>query len=419
MNTNSQQTSLSTESGGTFTASRALALLVCFLVIAIDGFNTTSISFVVPELAREWGLAPASFTVVFVATNLGAAIGFAIAGPLANRFGQRIIGVLTVALFGVTTLLTSSVSHIPELAVIRLVSAIGLGAALPVTIAAATSIIGGKHKVAASLLVTTGMSVGAVTGGVIGDPLMKFFGWPSIFLVGGVLPLVLVPAFFRVLSAVPTAGEEGGKAKANPLSALFKDGFAAYTCLLWLFSFLIFMDVYALLLWLPTLLPAFGFSSVHASIGLAAFSIGGLSGNVLMTAAVSAMTLRGRVRLKSALIIGVVLMIAGVVTLGRVPVSQVAVLLLVGVVGAGLVNGIMGQTALAVSFYPPQLRATGVGFGHAIGRVGSFVGPAIGGALLSLGWPARDIVMATVLPAVASIAVLVVLSRVVGKPARG
>jgi MFS transporter, AAHS family, 4-hydroxybenzoate transporter len=91
--------------------------------------------------------------------------------------------------------------------------------------------------------------------------------------------------------------------------------------------------------------------------------------------------------------------------------SQIAVvpslaLLLIAVIGAGLVNGIMGQTALAVSFYPTEIRATGVGWGHAVGRVGSFVGPAIGGVLLSKGWPAREIVLTAMLPAAAAILVL-------------
>jgi AAHS family 4-hydroxybenzoate transporter-like MFS transporter len=88
------------------------------------------------------------------------------------------------------------------------------------------------------------------------------------------------------------------------------------------------------------------------------------------------------------------------------------VLLLIGVIGAGLVNGIMGQTALAVAFYPQEIRATGVGWGHAIGRVGSFVGPAIGGGLLSLGWPVRDIVLTSVVPAGAAILALAALSLI-------
>jgi AAHS family 4-hydroxybenzoate transporter-like MFS transporter len=402
--------------GGLAKARRAgplLALLVCFLVIVLDGFNTTSISFVVPKLAHEWHLAPALFTTVFVATNIGAAIGFMISGPLAHRFGHRSVGVASVVLFAGSTLLTTYANDIASLSVMRLAAAIGLGAALPIAITAAASIIGARHKVAASLLVTTGMSVGAVTGGVAGGPLMGHFGWQSIFVTGGVLPFLLVPAFFRILPArSPVIANIAAVRASNPLKALFENGLGAYTCLLWLFSFLIFMDVYALLFWVPTLLVDFGFSAGHASVGMAAFSIGGLSGNILMTCAVAMMTLAGRLRVKSALVLGLLLVMLSITSLSQVAVTPGIVLLLIGVIGAGLVNGIMGQTALAVSFYPPEIRATGVGWGHAIGRVGSFVGPAIGGGLLSLGWPVRDIVLISVVPAGAAILTLGALSLV-------
>ncbi|KVF68349.1 hypothetical protein WS75_28250 [Burkholderia sp. FL-7-2-10-S1-D7] len=401
--------------------SRAVALLVCFLVVVLDGFNTTSISFVVPTLAREWHLAPAAFTPVFVATNVGAAIGFIVTGSLANRFGHRAVGLASVALFGGCTLLTMSAGSVALLSVMRVMAAIGLGAALPIAITASASIIGTKHKVAASVLVTTGMSVGAVTGGLIGGPLMHGFGWQSVFLIGGVLPFVVAPAFFRILPAAAAAStatdtQRPEQPVASPVRALFADGRAGYTGVLWLFSFLIFMDVYALLFWLPTMLLSFGFSLDRAPAGMAAFSVGGLSGNLLMTAAVTAMTVSGRLRVKSALAVGIVCVIAGIAALSQAALSPSTVLLSIGVIGAGLVNGIMGQTALAVAFYPPGIRATGVGWGHAIGRIGSFVGPAIGGALLATGWDPRDIVLVAVVPAIAAIAALGVLA-IVGRRA--
>jgi AAHS family 4-hydroxybenzoate transporter-like MFS transporter len=383
------------------------ALLICFLVIVLDGFNTTSISFVVPKLADAWRLAPARFTPVFVATNIGAAIGFMISGPLAQRVGNRIIGLLSVVLFGGSTLATMFATDIASLSALRLIAAIGLGGALPIAITASASIIGAKHKVAASLLVTTGMSVGAVIGGVTGGPLMREFGWQAIFIVGGVLPFAMVPSFFRIL---PTEGKRSTAGvvapSSNPFKVLFKDGLGVYTSLLWTFSFLIFTDVYALLFWLPTLLPSFGFAPDHASVGMAAFSVGGLSGNILMTMAVAMMTIAGKLRLKSGLAFGGMLVILSIAVLSQIAVVPSLALLLIAVIGAGLVNGIMGQTALAVSFYPTEIRATGVGWGHAVGRVGSFVGPAIGGVLLSKGWPAREIVLTAMLPAAAAILVL-------------
>lgn len=401
---------------------RTLALLTCFLVILLDGFNTTSVSFVVPRLAHDWGLASARFTPVFVATNVGALIGYVVIGPLAQRIGYRAAGVASVALFGGFTFLGVFSTDTAMLSILRLIASIGLGSVLPIAITASASIMGPKHQVAASLMVTTGMSVGSVLGGITGGPLMQHLGWQSIFIAGGLLPFVLTVPFFRVLSpalCAQLAGGQGGAGRAGgKLRALFRDGRAGYTLLLWLFAFLVFMDIYGLLFWIPTLLPSFGFSTAQASSGIAAFSFGGLSGNVIMTVAVTAMALAGRVRLKSALTIGVVLVITGVLVLGQAPLREPAVLLTIGVIGAGLINCIMGLTAMAVAFYPTDMRATGVGWGHAIGRIGSFIGPTISGALLAMGWPAREIVLTATLPAAAAIVTLGALGLVGRTPVR-
>src|ERR1700756_5828414 len=106
--------------------------------------------------------------------------------------------------------------NVAVLSAMRVLAAIGLGAALPIAIAASASIIGARHKVAASLLVTTGMSVGAVIGGVVGGPLMHRFGWQAVFMLGGALPFFVVPAFYRILPAgVPPAGQHASPKRTN------------------------------------------------------------------------------------------------------------------------------------------------------------------------------------------------------------
>ncbi|MFD1557321.1 MFS transporter [Paraburkholderia silviterrae] len=398
--------------GRTVRAGSVLALITCFLVIVLDGFNTTSFAFVVPPLAHEWGLVPARFTSVFVATNVGAVLGYVSVGSVARRFGYRFAGTASVVVSAGFTLAATFATNIATLSALRLFAAVGLCAVLPIAITASASIIGPKHKVAASLIMTTGMSVGSVAGGMIGGPLMQHLGWHAIFVLGGILPLVVALPFFLVLSPARCADlmangarDPAQRAAARP-QVLFRGDLAIFTSLLWLFAFLVFMDVFAMLSWIPTLLPSFGVAPARASVGIAAFSFGGLCGNILMTLIVALMALAGRVRLKLALTIGFVLVIAGFVALGRAQLGAAAVLLMIGVIGAGLVNAMMGLTAMAVARYPLQMRATGLGWAHAIGRMGSFVGPAICGELLSLGWSARAIVLIAIVPAVAAMVTL-------------
>ncbi len=386
-------------SGAVFT------LVICFLIVLLDGLDTTSIAFVAPLLAREWGLPPAAFTPAFVATSLGAVVGYMACGPLAQRFGARAVGTGSVVLFGLGTLLTAAAWDIASLSALRFVSAIGLGGALPIAVAAASVVMPARLRETAAMIVATGLSAGSVAGGVLGGPLMREFGWNSIFLAGGVLPLLVLPLFYRVLSsASPAKAADAGRgAGSNPVVALFSGGLAAYTMLLWLFAFLIFIVTYSLTFWVPTLLTDFGFEPSRAPLAIAAFGMGGLLGNIVM------MTLVARFGVKRLLAATTLLAMGCIAAISQADIAPAMVLPLIAGMGGGLITGCVGQAALAVSFYPPELRATGVGWAAALGRVGSIVGPAVGGALLSFAWPAREIVLTALAPALLALVVLAAL----------
>ncbi|MBR1219840.1 MFS transporter [Bradyrhizobium sp. U87765 SZCCT0131] len=387
------------------TYARVWMLSLCFVVVLLDGLDTSAVALVAPVLARQWGIAPAALTPAFVATSVGAVVGYVACGPLAQRVGLRVVGVASVVLFGVGTLLTALAGDVAVLAIMRLVSAVGLGGALPVAVTVATTQASEKTRTTVAMLVATGLSAGGVVGGLISGPLMVRFGWASVFVVGGVLPLLLLPALWRMLGSADAA--HGAMTRAGghgTLGALFADGLAAATALLWAFAFLIFLVSYALLFWIPTLLVAFGFAPTDAPLAAAAFGAGGLVGNAIV------MLLVGRAGITPALAAAALCALACIVAIGCGLVPPALLLLAIGAVGAGLITGCVGQSALAVSFYPPALRTTGVGWSAASGRIGSIVGPAVGGALLSIGWPARDIVLTAAPAVIAAIFALAALS---------
>lgn len=389
---------------------QAWTLAIGFLVVLLDGLDTTSIAFVAPVLGRDWGLASAAFTPAFVATSIGAVAGYMACGPLAQRFGQRSIGLLSVALFGGGSLLTATAGDITTLSLLRLISAVGLGGALPIAIATASGVVPARRSATAAMLAATGFSAGSVVGGVAGGPLMAGFGWSSVFILGGVLPLLLLPAFALVLrpGAEPRRAAGGDRA-GNPVAALVGTGLRPQTVLLWVFAFLVFLAAYGLAFWIPTLLTELGFTPEQAPLGAAAFGMGGLIGSILIVAIV------GRFGVGPVLAVASLVAIGCSIVLSRVPVPSGIVLLLIAGTGGGLITGSVGQSALAVTLYPAGLRATGVGWAAALGRLGSIVGPAAGGAMLSLGWPARDAVLTAVVPVTAAILVLAVLARVAGR----
>jgi len=380
-------------------------LSLCFVVVLLDGFDTSAVALVAPVLARQWGLAPAALTPAFVATSVGAVVGYLSCGPLAQRFGLRAIGFASVVLFGIGTLLTALAVDVGSLAVLRFVSAVGLGGALPVAVTVATAQTAEQTRATIAMLVATGLSAGGVVGGLISGPLMVRFGWPAVFVVGGVLPLLLLPSLWRMLGDADAGQGTAVRASARgTLGALFADGLAAQTALLWLFAFLIFLVSYALLFWIPTLLVEFGFAPTDAPLAAAAFGAGGLVGNAIV------MLLVGRAGIKPALAAAALGALACIVAIGCGLVPPTLLLPSIGAVGAGLITGCVGQSALAVSFYPAALRTTGVGWSAASGRIGSIVGPAVGGALLSVGWPARDILLTAAPAVIAAILALAALS---------
>lgn len=393
--------------GSTTGMSAALVITICFLITLLDGLDTMSIAFVAPFLASEWGIAPAAFTPAFIATSVGAVIGYMACGPLAQRFSARAVGAGSVILFGLGTLLTATAHDVATLSAWRLVAAIGLGGALPLAISTAVQVAAPGHKETVAMLVAAGLSAGGVVGGVIGGPLMQAYGWAAIFVLGGVLPLLLLPVFWRVQTRAAPPRQSAGA--PNPVAALFGPGLKGKSTLLWAFAFLTFISAYALMFWVPTMLTGFGFEPAQAPLGAAAFSTGGLVASLVM------MTVVAKLGIRNVLMATTVLAMACIAIISQVDIPPSLVLPLIAGAGAGLITGCVGQSALAVSFYPAALRTTGVGWAAAIGRIGSIAGPALGGALLSLGWPVRDIIMTAIAPALLALVALIALGWMKGR----
>ena len=84
-----------------------------------------------------------------------------------------------------------------------------------------------------------------------------------------------------------------------------------------------------------------------------------------------------------------------------------------------IVGGQIAANALAAGFYPTSVRATGVGWALGIGRVGSIVGPLIGGALLTAKWSTASVFAAAALAALCAALAAFCLSRLAGMGGSG
>ena len=408
-------------------------VILCFLIVFLDGLDTAAMGFIAPALSVEWGIDRASLGPVMSAALIGMVFGALGSGPLADRFGRKVVLVVAVFLFGLFSLLSAYSSNIDQLLILRLLTGLGLGAAMPNATTLLSEYTPERLK---SLLVTSmfcGFNLGMACGGFVSAKLIPAMGWRSLLMLGGILPLILtvvlmiwLPESARFLVVrnlgvdrirkvlAPISRQEVNAAKdfsvpeqktvrsRNVLKVIFSGTYSAGTLLLWLTYFMGLVIVYLLTSWLPTLMRDSGASMEQSAFIGALFQFGGVLSAVGVGWAMD--------KYNPHKVIGCAYFLAGVFawlvgqSLGNVAVLATLVLL------AGMcINGAQSaMPSLAARFYPTQGRATGVSWMLGIGRFGAILGAWAGATLLGLGWNFEQVLTALVVPAaLAAIAVLI------------
>jgi AAHS family 4-hydroxybenzoate transporter-like MFS transporter len=408
---------------------------LCALIAMLDGFDTQAIAYVAPRIAEDWQLTPAAFGPIFSVGLLGLTLGAFIFSPLADRFGRKTILLLATAIFGIFALLTAGATTMDQLLILRLLTGIGLGAAMPNIIALTSEYAPPRLRATLVTIMFCGFPLGSTIGGLAAGPVMNAFDWHGVFVLGGVLPLLLLPVLMFVLPEsvrflvargadekriapivrrlglqVPV-GQFIADMKSEQLSVannklsmvqLFEGKRATVTALLWVAFFMNLLVMYFLVNWLPTLLKSAGLPLKMAILSTAVLNLGGVVGALVLGRLID--------RISPYIVLGtasgvsarfIVMLAFGGTNLG---------LLLTGaaLAGFGVVGAQIGCNALAASIYPTAIRATGVGWALGVGRIGAIVGPLVGGALLAQQWSPQNIILMSVGPAlIASAAVFI------------
>lgn len=411
---------------------QVLALTLCGLVAILDGFDTQAIAFVAPVMAREWSMDVAAFGPIFGAGLLGLMVGALVMGPIADRIGRRWAVLLSTAIFGVFALLTAATHDFAGLFAYRFLTGIGLGGAMPNIIALASEYSPRRNRATLVTLMFCGFPLGAVLGGLVSANLLSAFGWPSVFVLGGVLPLLLLPVLYVLLpesirflvsqhTASATVAALLGRIDRRtsyastdrfvigepvlpglPVSHLFTESRAAGTLLLWTVFFSNLLILYFLINWLPSVLQQAGLPIERAIIGTVLLNAGGIAGGLVLGRIIDH---RGPFGVLTIAYAVAALFVAAIGLFGS-PVGLI--MAIITLAGFFVIGAQFCMNVLAASYYPTAIRSTGVGWALGIGRIGSIVGPVLGGIVLSLGWNTAELFLATAAPAlVASMAVFV------------
>lgn len=406
-------------------------MLLCGAVLFTEGFDAQAIAYVAPSISADWGLAKGALGPVFAAGLCGIMLGSLIIAPLADRMGRRKIIIGSVIAFGFLTLITPLAWDATSLLVIRFLTGFGLGGAMANAISLTSEYSPVKRRAFLVMVMFSGFSMGSALGGFAAAYLIPHFGWHAVFYLGGVAPLLLVPVLFfylpeslrflashdgaspaarrlialldpqQPLNAVAMIDEE--EQRQGSVRALFSDRRAPVTALLWLIFFSSLLVMYLIVNWLPTILHLGGASVGHAAIAGSVFQIGGLVGTLVIG------LFSDRLGAGWTLMLGYLFAAFCIGLIAHWPGTSASTLFVVAGAGFGLVGGQIAANAMSATFYPTAIRSTGVGWSLGIGRIGSILGPLLGGMLLGLDMPVGQIFLLAIIPMiVAAIAAAVI-----------
>ena len=385
--------------------------ILCGLCLIMDGFDLQAIGFVGPALRREFHI-PADTM-----------------GRIQRRAGGRSLRIAAVqhaggpnrapagtyrgdAVFLALSLADGARGHRRSTASIRFLAGLGLGGIMPNAMALVGEYSSSRLRVMSMMVVSNGFTLGAAFGGPIAAWLIPNYGWRGVFYFGAMTPLViallmifLLPESLQFLALRGHNREQMARwlrrldpdveispateyvmpeerKKGVPIVHLFHDGRALGTLLLWVVNFMNLLNLYFLSNWLPIVVSGAGYSNTIAVNSASVLQIGGVVGTLILE------LFRAEVRIHARAHGIFRLACLSIAAIGQPGISLAVLFAMVFLAGFGIPGSQAGLNAFAATYYPTDLRSTGVGSGLGIGRIGSIVGPLVGGLLLARHWTA-------------------------------
>jgi AAHS family 4-hydroxybenzoate transporter-like MFS transporter len=371
---------------------------------------------------------------------LGLLIGCLAIAPLADRLGRKRVMLGSIVTFGLFSLLSAFAGSLTTLSILRFLTGVGIGGGMANAIALTSEFFPRRSRAGMTAVMFVGFPLGSALGGYLSGWLIPHFGWQSVFIVGGVLPLALAPTLIFVLPesirhlVVGGADPERVKSVLVRINAgatfapqtqfviaeerksgltvrhLFSEGRALGTALIWVVFFMSLLDIFLVSSWLPIILRDAGLG-LSTAVNVSATMT--LSGAVACLATAPVLNRQGCFAvLAPAYLVSAI----GLAFFGFSGTNLGLILIAAAAGGAGNIAGQNTANALAAAYYPTYIRATGVGWALGIGRIGAVAGPAIGGALLAMQVSRQALFLVAAVPSL--IAVLAVLCLMRIEPAK-
>jgi AAHS family 4-hydroxybenzoate transporter-like MFS transporter len=386
---------------------------LCTLVQICDGYDVNAIGIAVPSLTHAWNLPGPAFTAAFFWSSIGIMVGALSAGPIGDRVGRKPLLLVSLTIFGLASLLSAFAGSLMVLSVLRFFTGLGIGGAFPGAATLAGDYAPQRLRATMIMITFTGAPVGGFLCGQIGALLLPHFGWPSIFVLGGVVPLFMVAALalwlpesprflatkrnlaprdmalLKRLDIAPTQAAQGlDLASGNPirlLLGLFGEGFALQTLLLWVIFFCSLMNLFLFGYWLPEVLHLIGMTPAEAARASSYRELGAIFAVVYLGLLIDRVGPERSLAFHYAI---------GAVFIALISLFALPYLILVTIIflcGMTIIGSQTGANATCGKLYPARMRTSGLGSALGIGRLGGIAAPLLGGYLLRLGLPPTEI----------------------------
>jgi MFS transporter, AAHS family, 4-hydroxybenzoate transporter len=378
---------------------------ICTVVQMLDAWDVNSIGVSVPQLTQVWHLPGPAFTGAFLWSSIGILVGALSAGPIGDRFGRKPLLLASLSIFGLASLLTAFAGSLLTLTILRFFTGLGIGGGFPGA-ATLTGDYAPQRRRALMIMVSfTGAPLGGFLCAQAAGILLPRLGWPSIFVIGGLVPLMLVivmalwlpesprflvrkaslsareEALLRRLDITPGPGAAAGLdvAQANPIAMLFSQGYALQTVLMWIIFFCSLMNLFLFVYWMPEVLHLTGMTPAAAARATSFRELGAIFAVLYLGWLIDRFGPERSLALNYA---------AGIVFIALIALVAMPYLPLVIVIffsGMTIIGSQTGANAACGKLYPARMRTSGLGWALGIGRLGGIAAPVLGGFLLARG----------------------------------
>lgn len=390
--------------------------VLCFFCLAMDGFDVQSLGYVAPALSAELNISRVQLGPVLSANAVGLLFGSILFSALADRIGRRPVLIGCTFFFAILTYMTARAASLEEMRWLRVIGGLGMGAIMPNALALVGEYSPKRHRVTIMMVTSNGFTAGAALGGFVAAWMLPIWGWRSVFYFGAAVPMLIAVLMIFVLPEsiqfLTLQGRKAGviakwllrvdpQAPAGPdvqyrmpakeklrgiaLIHLFKEGRTMGTLLLWVINFMNLLSLYFLQGWLATFMTDAGFTQSNAALIASMVQVGGTVG---------ALSLGWFVHKRGFIpVLGTCAVLASlnIALIGQPWMTAVLLFLVVFIAGFCVVGGQAAINALGATYFPTDLRSTGVGSGLGVGRLGAIIGPTLVSVLVARGWTAPDI----------------------------